>query len=157
VYASSQSLVPIRNMPVVKPRVDLDQEELDLGELTEAVSRALAARPEDDAPAVAIALSWRGSATYQRIDAVARAVLAAAAASRKSEGAPLVLVCDADIAGLLGQHISDVSDDGAPVLALDSIEVSEFDFLDVGAFVPGTGALPVVVKSLLFPPSAIAP
>jgi ethanolamine utilization protein EutA len=157
VYASSQSLVPIRNMPVVKPRVDLDQEELDLGELTEAVSRALAARPEDDAPAVAIALSWRGSATYQRIDAVARAVLAAAAASRKSEGAPLVLVCDADIGGLLGQHISDVSDDGAPVLALDSIEVSEFDFLDVGAFVPGTGALPVVVKSLLFPPSAIAP
>jgi ethanolamine utilization protein EutA len=157
VYASSQSLVPVRNVPVVRPRIDLGCEELDLDELTDAVSRALATRHDDDAPAVAIALSWHGSATYQRIDVLARAVLAATARTPATEHAPLVLVCDADIAGLLGQHVSDVSDSAAPVLALDSIEVSEFDFLDVGAFVPGTGALPVVVKSLLFPPPAIAP
>jgi ethanolamine utilization protein EutA len=157
VYASSQSLVPIRNLPVVKPRVDLDQEELDFDELAEAMGRALATRHDDDAGPVAIALSWHGSATYQRIDALARAVMAATTATRKGQSAPIVLVCDADIAGLLGQHISDVTDNAAPVLALDSIEVSEFDFLDVGAFVPGTGALPVVVKSLLFPPPAIAP
>jgi ethanolamine utilization protein EutA len=158
VYASSQSLVPLRNVPVVKPRVDLDQEELDVDELTDALSRALEAGHGSDAAPVAIALSWRGSATYQRIDALARAVLATAGAATDGQGAPpLVLVCDADIAGLLGQHISDVSDQTAQVLALDSIEVSEFDFLDVGAFVPGTGALPVVVKSLLFPSPAPVP
>lgn len=156
VYASSQSLVPVRNVPVVKPRFDLGQEELDIDDLTGALSRALAARQGDDHAAVAIAVSWRGSATYQRVDALARAVLATAAAGG-GPGAPVVLVCDADIAGLLGEHISDVGGNAVPVLALDSIEVSEFDFLDVGAFVPGTGALPVVVKSLLFPAPAVAP
>jgi ethanolamine utilization protein EutA (predicted chaperonin) len=155
VFASSQSMVPLRNVPVVKPRVDLDREELDAGQLTDAISRALATRQDDDDAVVAIALSWRGSATYQRIDALSRAVLAAAGTPGGRPAAPVVLVCDADIAGLLGQHISDLGDGGAPVLALDSIEVSEFDFLDVGAFVPGTGALPVVVKSLLFPTPAV--
>jgi ethanolamine utilization protein EutA len=151
VYVSSQSLVPVRNLPVVKPRLDLGEEELDVGKLTEALSSALATRQDDDAPAVAIAVSWRGSATYQRLSALAQAVLATVGAAGHGPGAPVVLVCDADIAGLLGQHISDLSGNAAPVLSLDSIEVSEFDFLDVGAFVPGTGALPVVVKSLLFP------
>ncbi len=158
VYASSQSLVPLRNVPVVKPRIDLDQDELDTDELIDAISRALATRHPDGAGVVAIAVSWRGSATYQRVDALARAVVqTAGAATSEAEGAPVVLVCDADIAGLLGHHISDLSGDAAPVLTLDSIQVSEFDFLDVGAFVPGTGALPVVVKSLLFPTPAVEP
>jgi len=158
VYASSQSLVPLRNVPVVKPRLDLDPDELDVDQLTGAISRALATRHPDDAGVVAIALSWRGSATYQRVDALARAVLAAAGrAAPEGARAPVVLVCDADIAGLLGHHLSDLSGPAAPVLTLDSIQVSEFDFLDVGAFVPGTGALPVVVKSLLFPTPAVAP
>lgn len=160
VYASSQSLVPLRNVAVVSPRFDLGQEELDADELTGALKQALAARPGDSEATVAIAVSWRGSATYQRIDALARAVLATAGFTGERQGVPIVLVCDADIGGLLGQHISDVSGvsgNAAVILALDSIEVSEFDFLDVGAFVPGTGALPVVVKSLLFPPPAVMP
>jgi ethanolamine utilization protein EutA len=158
VFASSQSLVPVRNLPVVKPRLDLSEEELDVGALTAAIASALATRPDDDAPAVAIALSWRGSATYQRLRALAQAVLAAVgAAAGGGPDAPVVLVCDADIAGLLGQHLRDLSGHAAPVLTLDGIEVSEFDVLDVGAFVPGTGALPVVVKSLLFPAPATVP
>lgn len=155
VYVSSRSLVPVRNLPVVKPRLDLGGEDLDAGRLAEAIGSALAARHDDDAPAVAIAVSWRGSATYQRLRALAQAVLGAvggaAADGPSAPATPVVLVCDADIAGLLGQHISDLSGNAAPVLSIDSIEVSEFDFLDIGAFVPGTGALPVVVKSLLFP------
>lgn len=162
VYVSSRSLVPVRNLPVVKPRLNLGEEELDAGELAEALTSALASRQDDDAPAVAIAVSWRGSATYQRLSALAQAVLTAVdgpvdggvTADGDGPGAPVVLVCDADIAGLLGQHISDLSGNAAPVLSIDSIEVSEFDFLDIGAFVPGTGALPVVVKSLLFPAPA---
>jgi ethanolamine utilization protein EutA len=157
VYASSRSLVPMRNLPVVKPRMDLREEELDVEELTEAIGSALAVRQDGDAPAVSIALSWRGSATYQRLNALAQAVVAAVGAADGEWSAPVVLVCEADIAGLLGHHISDLSGNAAPVLALDSIEVSEFDFLDVGAFIPGTGALPVVVKSLLFPsPAAVS-
>lgn len=151
VYVSSRALVPVRNVPVVRPRLDLSPEELDAGVLAEAIGSALAARPDDGAPAVAIAVAWRGSATYQRLSALSESVLAAVGRTGKGAGAPVVLVCDADIAGLLGQHISDLSGHAAPVLSLDSIEVSEFDFLDIGAFVPGTGALPVVVKSLLFP------
>jgi ethanolamine utilization protein EutA len=56
-----------------------------------------------------------------------------------------------DIAGLLGRHIQDLTSKEVQVVTIDGIEVSEFDYLDIGAFVPGTGAMPIVVKSLLFP------
>lgn len=153
VYASDTSLVPIRNMPVVKPDLPLDADELNDEALRHSLWRVLAARevPADN-PAVAIALHWQGSATFPRLEALARALLATAGPDVVEEHrVPLVVVCDADIAGLIGTHLSALGEGRVPVLSLDGIEVSEFDFLDVGAFVPGTGALPVVVKSLLFP------
>jgi ethanolamine utilization protein EutA len=153
VWASSEELVPIRNVPVANPRLDLTHVELDYEAIVGQLGRTLATRePAVDTDAVAIAIAWGGSATYQRIDVLSRALVATAGPEVLVEhSVPLIIVCDLDIAGLLGKNIDDMTEGGVPVLTLDGIEVSEFDYLDVGAFVPGTGALPVVVKSLLFP------
>ena len=153
VYASNEDLLPLRNIPVVKPAIDLSVDELDYELITAEIARTLALREKAiDTDAVAIAMQWGGSATFTRLETLARAFLATAGAEIVTQHAvPLIIVCDMDIAGLLGRHIQDLTDREVQVVTIDGIEVSEFDYLDIGAFVPGTGAMPIVVKSLLFP------
>ena len=66
----------------------------------------------------------------------------------------MVLVANGDIGGLLGLHLreNDLLDNG--IVAIDGIELSEFDFIDIGEVIRATGAVPVVIKSLLFPGDA---
>jgi ethanolamine utilization protein EutA len=154
VYASSASIVPMRNLPVVSPLVPLAADDLSAGEIAEALRRSLSVSEAfSRGKAVAISLRWCGSATYPRLTALARGLVHATGAAAPG-GPPLVAVLDGDIARLVGEHVVRL---GArvPVLVLDGIEVSDLDFLDVGAFIPGTGALPVVVKSLLFPSTRV--
>lgn len=152
VWASSEDLLPIRNVPVVKPSINLEPDDLDYEIIKTAVSRSLIDRePAVQTDAVAIALSWRGSALFDRIDALARALAEAEGPWKEDKDVPLIIICDLDIGGLLGRHIQKITDDKIPVLCIDGVEVSDLDFLDLGSFLPGTGALPVVVKSLLFP------
>lgn len=154
VYASSASVLPLRNVPVVNPHLDLSPEDLDESAMSAALKGALAASSQSfETSIVAIALRWQGSATAARLGAICRALLESGRHD-PAGAAPLVVVCDADIAGLLGRRVQELSGGTLPILCVDGIEVSDFDFLDVGEFVPGTAALPVVVKSLLFPGSS---
>ena len=40
------------------------------------------------------------------------------------------------------------------IVSVDGLELKEFDFIDIGAMLPASGAVPVVIKSLIFPASA---
>jgi ethanolamine utilization protein EutA len=42
-----------------------------------------------------------------------------------------------------------------PVVSIDGLELKEFDYIDIGAMLESSGAVPVVIKSLIFPGSAI--
>jgi ethanolamine utilization protein EutA len=39
------------------------------------------------------------------------------------------------------------------VVSIDGIALKEFDFIDIGELIPASGAVPVVIKSLVFPGS----
>jgi len=39
-------------------------------------------------------------------------------------------------------------------VSIDGIALKEFDFIDIGALLETSGAVPVVIKSLVFPGSA---
>jgi ethanolamine utilization protein EutA len=69
-------------------------------------------------------------------------------------GHPLVLVCDGDVGGLIGLHFRDDLGLAVPVVSIDGIDLREFDFVDVGNMIPTSGAVPVVIKSLVFPTAA---
>jgi ethanolamine utilization protein EutA len=156
VHASDEDLLPLRNIPVIKPDMDLSVDDLDQEKITRAIRQSLELRERAiDTDAVAIAMTWGGSATYTRLKILAESFLATAGPEIvTTHEVPLIIVCDSDIAGLLGRHIQELSGKEVGLVTVDGIEVSEFDYLDIGAFVPGTGALPIVVKSLLFPPPA---
>ena len=60
-----------------------------------------------------------------------------------------MLVSDGDIGGLLGIHMKDEVRVANSVISIDGIQLSEFDFIDIGSFIPSSGAVPVIIKSLI--------
>jgi ethanolamine utilization protein EutA len=93
---------------------------------------------------------WAGSATFARLDAFCRGVTAGFIGAL-ARGLPLVLVSEGDVGGLLGIHCKEELGIDNPVISIDGIELNEFDYVDVGEMIPTSGAVPVVIKSLVFP------
>ena len=154
IFVSPSDTLPLRNVPVIAPDLPLDADVLDpaaIARETEAALRRLDLA--DGERPVAVCFNWLGSATFRRLhdfaDGVSRGLRAVLA-----KGHPLVLVSDGDIGGLLGIHCREELKLDAPVVSIDGIELKEFDFIDIGALIPSSGAVPVVIKSLVFPTSA---
>ena len=55
--------------------------------------------------------------------------------------------------GLLGLHLKQEIGVESACISIDGIELKEFDYIDIGALIPSSGAVPVVIKSLVFPAS----
>lgn len=156
IYLSPLDIVPIRNVPVIAPHLLLGEEAIDANLVQDRVRAALTRFDLLDAEsAVALAMHWEGSATYSRIDAFCSGVVAGLKENLE-RGNPLVLVFDGDIGGLLGIHVKDEMRLPIPVISIDGIDLREFDFVDIGALIPASGAVPVVIKSLVFPTASRA-
>jgi ethanolamine utilization protein EutA len=93
---------------------------------------------------------WRGSATFQRLDAFCRGVVKGLA-SILDRGHPIVLAGDGDVGGLLGVHLHQEMKVASAVVSIDGLELKEFDYIDIGTMLDSSGAVPVVIKSLIFP------
>jgi ethanolamine utilization protein EutA len=65
-----------------------------------------------------------------------------------------VLAGDGDVGGLLGIHFREELKLTNPVISIDGLELKQFDFIDIGEMLESSGAVPVVIKSLIFPASA---
>ncbi len=156
IYVAPLDVLPLRNVPVVAPDLPLHEADLDPASVRDAIARALERfdLTDGDVP-VGLAFTWAGSATYRRIQAFCAGVLDAMQA-HLARGQPLVLVCDGDVGGLLGLHFHDDLGLAIPVVSIDGVELRDFDFVDVGALLPASGAAPVVIKSLVFPTRAVA-
>ena len=42
----------------------------------------------------------------------------------------------------------------SPIVSIDGLELKDFDYIDIGAILDTSGAVAVVIKSLVFPASA---
>ena len=98
-------------------------------------------------------MPWRGSATFQRLDGFCQGVVDGLAAVL-AEGHPLVLAGDGDVGGLMGIHLREEMQFDNAIVSIDGLELKEFDYIDIGAMLPNSGAVPVVIKSLIFPTTA---
>ena len=102
---------------------------------------------------VAVFVPWQGSATFQRLDAFCRGIVEGLGDVLKN-GHPLVLAGDGDVGGLLGIHLHEEMKLANPVVSIDGLELKDFDYIDIGAMLETSGAVPVVIKSLIFPGAA---
>jgi ethanolamine utilization protein EutA len=151
IYVAPLDVLPLRNVPVIAPALPLDGETIDPAAVASAVRTML--RRLDLAGGeqpVAVFVPWRGSATYRRLDAFCDGLVKGLASIRE-HGHPIVLAGDGDVGGLLGVHLHEEMKLDGPVVSIDGLELKEFDFIDIGAMLESSGAVPVVIKSLVFP------
>jgi ethanolamine utilization protein EutA len=149
IFVHPLDALPVRSVPVIKPALNFG-EEIDAQKISGAVREALARLDLSHGDsAVAVCYEWDGSATYKRLDAFCRGVIEGLSAIL-GKGHPLILVGDGDVGGLVGMHCQQEASI-SPVISVDGIKLDEFDFIDIGAILETSGAVPVVVKSLVFP------
>jgi ethanolamine utilization protein EutA len=143
--------LPLRNVPVIAPTLDFSKEPIDRGAVCREIRRALERQDltEVDGP-VAIRVPWQGSVSFARLDAFCKGVVDGLA-EILLEGYPIVLACEGDVGGLTGIHFHEEMGISSPVVSIDNLELREFDYIDVGQILDMSGAVPVVIKSLIFP------
>ena len=96
---------------------------------------------------------WRGSATFRRLDDFCKGV-ADGLQAVLAQGHPIVLAGDGDVGGLIGIHYCEEMKVKNPIVSIDGLELKDFDYIDIGAILDTSGAVPVVIKSLVFPTGA---
>jgi ethanolamine utilization protein EutA len=155
IYVTPADILPQRNVPVIAPKLANEDDEIDPQAIADAIAGALKRLDltESETP-VALCFRWAGSATFQRLSAFCRGVIDGFA-PLLARGLPLVLVGDGDVGGLIGIHCKEESKLANPIISIDGVELKEFDYVDIGAMIPQSGAVPVVIKSLVFPSTSV--
>jgi ethanolamine utilization protein EutA len=154
IFVSPIETLPLRNVPVIAPALPLDGDKIDPAAVAAGIKSALKRRElgGGESP-VALFVPWRGSATFQRLDDFCRG-MADGLAAILAHGLPIVLVGDNDVGGLIGIHFCEEMRLATPIVSIDGLELKDFDYIDIGAILDTSGAVPVVIKSLVFPTSA---
>jgi ethanolamine utilization protein EutA len=151
IYVSPLHTLPLRNVPVIAPDMGLAGDVIESGHVSRALRAALDRLDLGGAQSpVAVFAPWRGSATFSRLDAFCRGVVDGLADILEA-GHPIVLAGDGDTGGLIGIHFHEELQLACPVVSIDSLELREFDYIDIGGILEYSGAVPVVIKSLVFP------
>jgi ethanolamine utilization protein EutA len=154
IFVSPFSALPLRNVPVIAPGLPLEGETIDADAIAASIRTVLRHLDlaEADTP-VAIFVPWQGSATFHRLDSFCRGV-AKGLEEVLARGHPIVLAGDGDVGGLIGIHFREEMKLTNPVVSIDGLELKQFDYIDIGELLESSGAVPVVIKSLIFPTSA---
>ncbi len=154
IFVAPLETLPLRNIPVITPDLTLDADELDQDAIAASVKSALRRLDlhEGEQP-VAVCYRWGGSATFRRLDDFCKGI-AKGLSAQLAHNHPLVLVGDGDIGGLVGIHAHEEAKLPNAIVSIDGIILKEFDFIDIGAMLESSGAVPVVIKSLVFPTSS---
>ena len=144
IHLSERAALPLRNVPVLFPLLG---SEFRAREVAQAITAALAAWELPGDQAVALGIRWRGEPHYQRLRELAAGIAMAAGPAPL----PLILMVDRDVGRLLGHLLEHELGVARAVIAIDGIELREFDYVDIGAPLEPARVVPVVIKSLLFP------
>jgi ethanolamine utilization protein EutA len=147
IHLSEGVELPVRNVPVVFPALpthgDFESETV-----AAAIRAALEGIDADDSRPIALGIRWHGDPHHHRMRDLAEGIRQAVGAD---DGPPLILMVDGDIGRLLGHILEHELHLGRHVVSIDGIQLREFDYVDIGEVMRPTNAVPVVIKSLLFP------
>ena len=143
-FLSDPGLLPLRDLAAVAVRA----ETASAGPIAEEIRRGIARLDREDGR-FALAVRWPHGPAYPALRELCAGI---ADGTRELLDArrPLVVVIDADVAGIVGQMLRDELGVRAPLVCVDQIALSDLDFIDIGAVVPEKSVVPVVVKSLVF-------
>ncbi|MEH6850471.1 ethanolamine ammonia-lyase reactivating factor EutA [Bacillus pseudomycoides] len=139
---------PLKNIPILKLSFD------DENGSGEAMAKAICEKinwykVENDLQKVAIAFEGKKNPCFQDIQEYAKGIVQGMQELLKKEY-PLVVIVRHDIAKVLGQTLYALMDGKKEVVCIDSIQVENGDYIDIGKPIANGKVLPVVIKTLVF-------
>jgi ethanolamine utilization protein EutA len=149
ILIADRDKLPLQNLPVISCDFPLG-EEVAADTVAAEVRRALAQSDltEGESP-VALSFPWRGDPSHARLHAVADGICRALRRTIAEE-MPLILLIDGDVAMSLGRIIRHEVAPKADVIAIDGVQLKQFDYVDIGSVIELTNVVPIIIKSLLF-------
>jgi ethanolamine utilization protein EutA len=149
IYRRDESLLPRKNLQVLRPEVDL-RGEISSADVAAAIEKHFRAFDlVEGQTEVALVFPWDGAPTALRIAAFCRGLIQGLSATVKNRR-PIYLVFDHDLAGLVGTILREDFAIENALLCLDGITLHDFDFIDLGKILEPSGTVPVTIKSLVF-------
>ncbi|HEY3246875.1 MAG TPA: ethanolamine ammonia-lyase reactivating factor EutA, partial [bacterium] len=148
IFLSDPSHLPLRSIPVAAVTGIMKPE---AGQVADAIRRAIHRLDLDDGDGdrrFALGLRWRHGADYASIRELCEGIVDAVPGAR--EGRPLLLVVDADVAGLVGSLLQQEFQVPGSIVCIDQVHLREFDYIDIGRRLPAQDVVPVVIKTLVF-------
>lgn len=149
IHISRPEVLPIRNVPVIKLNSvlsgDIDPSHV-TGEISKSLNR-LDINAEETT--VALAFSWDGEPSYQRLFNLAKGIHDGLGVSLAA-GNTLIMVMEGDIAKIMGNLLKKEFNVMGDIVSLDGVQLHEFDYIDIGELVQPADVVPLIIKSLLF-------
>jgi ethanolamine utilization protein EutA len=143
-FLSDPDLLPLRDLAAVAVRPEAPKADAIAAEIQRGIARL-----DRDDGRFAVAVAWRHGPAYSALRELCAGIADGTRALLDGRR-PLVVVLDADVAGIVGQMLRDELGVVGPVICVDQIVLSDLDFIDLGAPIPEKSVVPVVVKSLVF-------
>ncbi len=149
IFISDPEVLPLRSVPAVR----LQRAELSASSIAQAVRQGMARLDLNDGDQsgegrFALAVHWHHGADYASLRELCAGIVSAL--PEVKNGHPLLLVVDADVAGLVGALLQQEFGVSGTIVCIDQVLLREFDYIDIGRPLPDQGVVPVVVKSLVF-------
>ena len=148
IHISDGTVLPVHNVPVLSPSFPMG-ESFSAQSVADEVGAVVSRAYLTDGQAIALALKWRGDPHYSRLRNLAQGI-ATAMATRPSAAAALILIVDGDVGKTLGHILEHELRFPGKIVSIDGIQLRAFDYVDIGAVLQPSNAVPVVIKSLLF-------
>jgi ethanolamine utilization protein EutA len=138
-------LLPLLNLPVVRPHVDGT---FDAAALPELIRQAVQRWDAEGDGRVAVALDLPARLDYTALSGIAEGI-AAYARSSLAPGQPVIVITRRDYAQVLGQTIKGL-EPTLPLVVIDQVGLGEGDFIDIGEPMLDGRVVPLSVKTLVF-------
>lgn len=141
-------VLPIKNVPVLKLAAS-DELENQTTMTTIIKDKVGWFTLENEVQQIALAINGERNPSFNRVLEYAQAIVEGMAESI-SKQIPLLVVVREDMAKVLGQCLYAQLPHGYPFVCIDSVDVQNGDYIDIGNPVIEGAVLPVVVKTLVF-------
>jgi ethanolamine utilization protein EutA len=148
-FVSNEDILPLRNVPVLVPTLDLAGE-IDPQHVATAIHDAIVRADLDEGEQpIALAFRWPGELVDSRVRTLAEGIRAGIPQTVE-RGVPFVLLTNQTIGKALGSALKHELAVPGDLVSLDGVSVAEFDFIDLAPVIHPTEVVPIAIKSLLF-------